>query len=250
MSNEQAELRHHARVMLWDRDVGDELFRLASDRAAFGVPATDNQRMEAFKRFYQAWREGVSTVGAPLFTDAALFSALPGPDNVPRQVLMLVDFAGFPLNQAAEIMGIDPTAAEEALRVGRGQNRLDPAMGCKALIIEDEFLIAEELSALAKRAGIAEVYLARTVEQAILYAQDHLPDIVFADFRLKDGETGVDAIEPLRELCAAPVGFVTAYPHSVLKHSVIPPDFLIQKPFRPEAISAIIGHWLVEKEMD
>ncbi len=250
MSNEQAELRHHARVMLWDRDVGDELFRLATDRAAQGDALADNQRVEAFKRFYQAWRDGVSTVGAPLFTDAALFSALPGPDNLPRQVLMLVDFAGFQLDQAAEIMGIERVTAETALARGRSLNRVDPAMGCKALIIEDEFLIAEELSALAKRAGIAEVYLARTVEQAIQLAQDHLPDIIFADFRLKDGETGVDAIEPLREFSGAPVGFVTAYPHSVLKHSVIPPDFLIQKPFRPEAVTAIIGHWLVEKEMD
>ncbi|WPZ35002.1 response regulator [Thalassobaculum sp. OXR-137] len=250
MSNEQAELRHHARVMLWDRDVGDELFRLATDQVTQGQTVVDNQRMDAFRRFYRAWRDGVSTVGAPLFTDAALFSALPGPDNVPRQILMLSDFAGFPIDQAAEIVGIDRDAAEKALAAGRAQNRVDPAMGCKALIIEDEFLIAEELSALCKRAGIAEVYLARTVDQALSAAQDHLPDIIFADFRLKDGETGVEAIEPLRDLTGAPVGFVTAYPHSVLKHSVIPPDFLIQKPFRPEAVTAIIGHWLVEKEMD
>ena len=250
MSDEQVELRHHARVMLWDRDVGDELFRLASERAVHGSSVTDDRRVEAFRRFYRAWREGVSTVGAPLFTDAALFSALPGPDNVPRQVLMLADFAGFPIDQVAEIVGIDREAVEKALATGRAENQVDPAMGCKALIIEDEFLIAEELSALAKRAGIAEVYTARTVEQALLSARENLPDIIFADFRLKDGETGVEAIEPLRELTGAPVGFVTAYPHSVLRHSVIPPDFLIQKPFRPEALTAIIGHWLVVKEMD
>lgn len=249
MSHEEAELRHLARVMLWDRDVGDELFRLASERADLDQTVSDNQRMEAFKRFYRAWREGVSVVGAPLFTDAALFSALPGPDDVPRQILMLVDFVGFPVDQAADIVGVGRVAANEALDVGRKQNRLDPAMGCKALIIEDEFLIAEELSALAKRAGIAEVTLARTVDQAISSAQENLPDIIFADFRLKDGETGVDAVEPLREMTGAPVGFVTAYPHSVLRESVIPPDFLIQKPFRPEAITAIIGHWLVDKEM-
>lgn len=250
MSNDQAELRHHARVMLWDRDVGDELFRLASDRATDGLIVPDTQRMDAFKRFYKAWREGVSAKGAPLFTDAALFSALPGPDNLPRQIVMLMDFAGFPLDQAAEIVDVAPEEAREALETGRAQNRLDPEMGCKALIIEDEFLIAEELSALAKRAGMAEVYLARTIDQAIRSAKEHVPDIIFADFRLTNGEVGVDAIEPLREMTGAPVGFVTAYPHSVLKHSVIPPDFLIQKPFRPEAVTAIIGHWLVEKEMD
>lgn len=249
MSHEEAELRHHARVMLWDRDVGDELFRLASERAELSQNVSDNQRLEAFKRFYRAWRDGVSVADAPLFTDAALFSALPGPDDLPRQILMLVDFAGFPIDQAAEIVGVDSTEAARALELGRERNRLDPAMGCKALIIEDEFLIAEELSGLAKRAGIAEVHLARSVEQAVKSAETTLPDIIFADFRLKDGETGVEAVEPLRELTGAPVGFVTAYPHSVLKESVIPPDFLIEKPFRAEAITAIIGHWLVDKEM-
>ena len=250
MSNEQAEVRHHARVMLWDRDVGDELFRLASDRAERGENVPDNRRMDAFRRFYDAWRDGVSTVGAPLFTDAALFSALPGPDNLSQQVLMLVDFVGFPIDQAAEIIGVEVETAQSALEDARAQNRLDPTMDCKALIIEDEYLIAEELGALIKQAGIKEVYMARTVDQALRLAQEHLPDIIFADFRLKDGETGVEAIEPLRDISSAPVGFVTAYPHSVLKHSEIPPDFLIQKPFRSEAVRAIIGHWLVKKEMD
>jgi len=243
-TTETSELRSHAQMMLWDRHVGDELFRLASENASQGITVLKGNRVDAFKWFYDAWREGVSTTETAPFTDAALFAAMPPPDNLPQQISMLVDFSGFSLDQAALIVDVSETEARKALEIGRVQNRLDPARGYRAVLLEDEYLIGQELTTLLTEAGIQEVVLTRTPEAVLDAARQNLPDIVIADYRLGEGKVGTEIILPLREISEAPIGFVTAFPHDVLKDPELAPDFLIRKPFRQEAIAAAIGHWL------
>lgn len=162
ISDEDAELRLHARLMLWDREVGDELFRLAQDNASRG--------------------EHVSADG-------------------------------------------------------------------KALIIEDEYVIGEELRALALRAGIAKVELVPRIDQALSLVKTNVFDIIFIHYCPRDRETDLHAISQLREASGAQAGFITAYPQLILRLTNFLPDFLIQKPIRPEAVIALIGHWLADKEM-
>ena len=63
--------------------------------------------------------------------------------------------------------------------------KTDPPSGLRILIVEDEALIAEELQDRLTRLGFAIVAVADTSEKAIDAAEQHRPDLVLMDIRLR-----------------------------------------------------------------
>jgi FixJ family two-component response regulator len=70
------------------------------------------------------------------------------------------------------------------------------------------------------------------------------PGLVIADIRLADGSSGLDAVNDLLRSLAVPVVFVTAFPERLATGRGPEPAFLIRKPFREEAIKAIVSQVL------
>jgi DNA-binding NarL/FixJ family response regulator len=79
----------------------------------------------------------------------------------------------------------------------------------RALIVEDEFLIAEGLRVQLEALGLDVCAVATTAEAAVALAQLHRPDLVLMDVRLGGEKDGVDAAMEIHGSMKTPVIFVT-----------------------------------------
>jgi CheY-like chemotaxis protein len=112
------------------------------------------------------------------------------------------------------------------------------------LIIEDEPLIALEVAEIARSMGHTVRRVARTRREAIEAVGKHRPQLVLADIQLADGSSGMDAVHEILQSVDVPVVFITAHPERLLTGEKPEPTYLVEKPFRPETIKAMISQAL------
>ena len=86
--------------------------------------------------------------------------------------------------------------------------------------------------------------IARTHKQALKAAQVKKPGLVIADIRLADGSSGLDAVNDILRSFTVPIVFVTAFPEKLSTGKGREPPFLISKPFREDAVKAIVSQVL------
>jgi DNA-binding response OmpR family regulator len=84
-----------------------------------------------------------------------------------------------------------------------------PARGGRALIVEDETMIGLSLEADMHELGFDTCDLAADGKQAAMHAASNQPDVVLMDVNLEGGREGIEAAKSLREMCDAPIVFVT-----------------------------------------
>jgi response regulator of citrate/malate metabolism len=106
-------------------------------------------------------------------------------------------------------------------------------MNIEVLIVEDEFLVANDLRVILKLAGYKVNGIAASFEEADQNLQNHKPDLVLLDIRLKGKLSGIDFARKLR---AENIPFIYLSANSsqeVLEEakSTDPYGFLV-KPFR------------------
>ena len=84
-------------------------------------------------------------------------------------------------------------------------NRMDELVGRQILVIEDDALAREGLVTLLQSWG-AEVRATEDIATALAHVNEGLcPDLIVSDYRLRDGENGMQAIEQLRAAAGCPV---------------------------------------------
>jgi two-component system, response regulator PdtaR len=81
----------------------------------------------------------------------------------------------------------------------------------RALIVEDDLMIALDLEGAMSGLGFDICGLASTADTARSIAMDNQPDIVLMDVNLDGGREGIEAARWLREVCNTAVIFVTSY---------------------------------------
>ena len=86
-----------------------------------------------------------------------------------------------------------------------------PSQRPRALIVEDEVLIALGLEADLNELGFDVCSLAANARQAISFAMEDAPDIAVVDIYLNGARDGIETARILRELCGVSTVFVTAY---------------------------------------
>lgn len=110
---------------------------------------------------------------------------------------------------------------------------------CHALIIEDEFLIADYLAGLMETVGVDSSAIAGCGSAAVCAARSQPPDLIVGDVELGHGDKGPDAVAQIRnELGAIPVIFMTATPEQCAKC-----DYalaILDKPIRAERLLALV----------
>jgi DNA-binding NarL/FixJ family response regulator len=79
----------------------------------------------------------------------------------------------------------------------------------RALIVEDEFLIAEGLRVQLETIGLEVCGVATTADEAVALNERHRPDLVLMDVRLDGARDGVDAAMEIHETTQTPVIFLT-----------------------------------------
>ena len=81
----------------------------------------------------------------------------------------------------------------------------------RALIVEDEYLIAHDLEGAMRELGFDECDVAPNARQAHTLSMSEPPDVVVVDVCLEGGLEGIEVGRWLREIFAVPVVFVTSY---------------------------------------
>jgi CheY-like chemotaxis protein len=159
-----------------------------------------------------------------------------------RQILLLATLEGFAPSQVATIMNRSEEEIRHELAAGKQELREQPAT--RILIIEDEPVIALDISHTVEAAGHTVTGIATTHREAVELAQAQPPGLVLADIHLGDDSSGIDAVADILEHYRVPVIFITAFPDRLLTGERAEPTFLITKPFDPEILSVAISQAL------
>ncbi|NNU17260.1 response regulator [Parvularcula sp. ZS-1/3] len=236
-------VRQFSRAVFADRLIGDELMRMTMARVSIDPGSSSSSVVDVMSAFMHSWRMALTErpVKPVLFSDAALIDALPEPPDDKRLLLLMCDVMGLMPAQAAKVIGLegDPAAtlreARQALTIKRQ---------ARAVVVEDEPLIAADIRSILERLGVEVAGEASSAEEAVNVTVASKPDIILADYNLDGRETGIDAVLEINESHDCPVVFITGFPDRVLQGDEIEPDFVISKPYTPDNVRAAVVHCL------
>ena len=234
-------LRRYARALTGSQREGDDLVRMAMERMLDGSVRLEEDlplRTSLYKALHQVW----DVAGEPGVLDSRADERLQvmSPDR--RAALLLVGVEGFSPSEAAQVLSVSDE--ELGKRLSGAEADIDRQLVTDVLIIEDEPIIALDLTRLVRELGHNVVGVATTRDEAIDLSRQASPGLILADIRLADGSSGIDAATQILREFDLPVIFITAFPEHLLTGERPEPAFLITKPFREEAVKAIIAQAL------
>jgi DNA-binding response OmpR family regulator len=126
----------------------------------------------------------------------------------------------------------------------------------RILIVEDEQIIAADLSNNLRRMGHTIVGTAISSADAINMAEQVRPDLVLMDVQLEDGMSGTGSARVIQDRTGAQVIFITAFPGVFLQdpEQMTAPGICLEKPFSriqlEAAVSAALGKRAASKADD
>lgn len=112
----------------------------------------------------------------------------------------------------------------------------------EVLIVEDEMVLAIGMEASLEDLGYEVSAIATTAENALLYVDKFLPDIVIMDINLKGRETGIDAAKQIWTKYKIPIIFLSSYSDDVTVKSAMQcePYAYLVKPCRDKELDIAI----------
>ena len=234
-------LRRYARALTGSQSSGDTyaiatLEAILTDRSIFedGI----RTRVALYNCFHAIW----NTTGAPTAEGEegrahALLSALQ-PNT--REALLLSTVEEFTTAEIAQIMSIDEAEVEHLIAAARKD--MEAGIAGRVMVIEDEPIIAADISAIVEEMGHTVVGVARTRTQAVEMGNLEKPDLILADIQLADNSSGIDAVNDLMETMPdTPVIFITAFPERLLTGEKHEPAFLISKPYKEQHVASAVS---------
>ena len=241
-------LRRYARALTGSQRSGDAyvaatLQALIEDRTAFDMSLPP--RVALYRVFHAIWGSAHIDPEPPAEGSGLAAKAqerLSALTPLSRQALLLTTVEGFTTDETARIIGA-PWSDVTAL-VAEARAEIERQTRARVLIIEDETLIAIDLSDIVAKLGHEVVATADTASKAIAAAAQHKPDLVLADIQLADGSSGIDAVNEILHRVAVPVIFITSFPDRLLTGERPEPTFLITKPYLEETVQAAVSQAL------
>ncbi|QIK78665.1 response regulator [Sphingomonas piscis] len=113
-----------------------------------------------------------------------------------------------------------------------------------ALIIEDDWLIADLIQGGLSDLGYTSFDVARNEDEAVSLAEERCPELITADGRLTDG-SGVGAVRSICENRQIPVVFITGDQTPIVK--IVPDAIIVDKPFRTDDLKEAVGVALTKR---
>lgn len=206
-------LRRHAYALTGHREIGDDLVDQAS-RELYATAADPPKQPEFSVLLFRLFHEK--------FNSCEVI-------NLARTALLLHEVEKFGYDDVGRILRISREAAETTVKAAQ-MARL-PFSPRKVLLIEDEAIIAMELTVLVAELGHVVSGVAMTRQQAVEVARADPPDLVVLDIELADGSSGLDAIRAITSVCdEVPVILSTGHPDRLLTDRINAPVCLLTKP--------------------
>lgn len=121
----------------------------------------------------------------------------------------------------------------------------------RILIIEDEWLIAEDLRMVLRKLGHEVIAIARTGEDGIRLTLENSPDLIFMDVQLEGDIDGIDTAISIRKKYNMPIIYCTANTDdsTVIKMAATNPRGLVMKPFNNNDIERAISPFLFNSSL-
>jgi len=115
-------------------------------------------------------------------------------------------------------------------------------LGIRALIIEDEALIAEELSDRLSSLGFYVIGSVDSADEGIAIATIECPELVLMDIRLRGKKDGVQAAEEIRRRVDVSIIYVSAHSDkmTVNRAKQTEHDGFILKPFQRRELQSTL----------
>ncbi|WP_045387995.1 response regulator [Falsirhodobacter sp. alg1] len=237
-------LRRYARALTGSQSTGDAfaaatLEAILEDTSIF--EGIDNAKVGLFHAFHLVWASAGAPLGDPdnrMSEKAQNYMANLTPNT--REALLLHAIEGFTHDEIGAIMQVEADEATDLVEIA--QREMSNAVAGKVMIIEDEAIIAMDISAIVKEMGHEITGIARTRTEAGALAARERPDLVLADIQLADNSSGVDAVNDiLKQFDDMPVIFITAFPERLLTGQMNEPAFLITKPYHEDQVRSAVS---------
>ncbi|MHA6263312.1 response regulator [Arenibacterium sp. CAU 1754] len=237
-------LRRYARALTGAQSSGDRyavatLETILQDRSVFEDDIS--VRAGLFKYFHAIW----ASAGAPTASEdsgplARAQEHLASLETNTREALLLSTVEEFSIKDIATIMDVETDEVRHLISVA--QNDMRSSISGRILIIEDEPIIAADLSAIVSDLGHTVTGVGRTRTSAVELGNETRPDLILADIQLADNSSGVDAVNDLmRDIGDTPVIFITAFPERLLTGDRPEPAFLISKPYKEDQVKSAVS---------
>lgn len=225
---------HSGTILVGCRPRGDRL-RLQVIDTGIGIPEEKQEAIfEEYVQLGNPERDRSKGLGLGLAIVQRLSQLLDAPVSVRSQVGRGSCFAvDFPRAHAQDV-----EAAPHAV------SRAADLKGRLIAVVDDEMMIRDAVKTVLEQWG-CEVVVAGSGDEAValLAMSPRPPDVIVCDYRLREGETGLDAIDKLRtEFCAdIPALLVTGDTAPAQIQDIQKSDAqVLHKPLQPDALRAAI----------
>ena len=106
-------------------------------------------------------------------------------------------------------------------------------MKTKILIVEDEAIVAKDISVCLEKIGYEVIASFSKGEKALAYLEENTPDLVLMDIMLAGNISGIDASARIKKDHDIPVVFLTAYADekTIERAKITEPYGYVIKPF-------------------
>ena len=246
-------LRRYASILTGSKQVGDTLILACLERlgASCAELRLDFSRVDLFRKFHDVVADLDYSFCLSGWVqldkaEAQTLGRLASLDKRDRAVVLLCKVEQFAIDDVARIMGL-PRGDIGRIAITASKT-LAGIEHHSILIIEDEFLIARDLSRIIEQMGYSVCGVVGNADAAIDVAASQKPSLLLADLQLADGEFGgVRAAEQIALSADIPVVFVTAYPNMAIESSVKSP-LIVRKPFHPASVVHAVRQALTRRQ--
>lgn len=141
-----------------------------------------------------------------------------------------------------------PLAREAPSLPRKSTDAIAPVSPVNILIIDDDPIVSQSTVMLLESLGYHAI-AAESAEDALLKIRGHLPDVILADYRLRNSQTGIDAIATIRASLEISVPGILVTGDTLperLREANASGYPLLHKPVDPDELNAHIKRLLVK----
>lgn len=113
----------------------------------------------------------------------------------------------------------------------------------KVLIVEDELLVAENISDILQHEGHTICGIADRADEALAVLKAETPDLVVCDIYIKGDKTGIELVKEIIRISSIPVIYLTAFSDqkTIQTAAATVPAAYVVKPFTEKQLLAAVA---------